>query len=535
MIRRSATLLLTGALSVPGTLQAQSVSVPSRFPELINFRHEDEIRRVSVSPNGRLLLFNNGRELRVRLLTSDQSTRLAVGSTEAHKWSTGSGRITWLQAGDTREEQYVWTAIVNQMTGALVSPPQRVSVGQGGEAAVSGDGQWIAYVGRPANTDGTRNLNLVPATGGPERVIAKMGSFEELHWSADGKSIYSAAEDRTKESGIYKIPVDGGPPTLIRPSNGFWFAGMTRDRTRMVFVPARSAVQPGDSAVVTDTTGREMHRIPLPVGLGVQYEQIVGDSALLWYRSSDYRQLAVRPIAGGMDRLIPLIGESNEFPQWSPDGRRIAFQVVEQAGNFLAVMNADGTGLRVYRDTPVRADHWGFKWSPDSRFVSFSNKSLTELRVLDVPEWKTTTLLNDAALRVGAWTWRDDSRALTVAILKPGGDDVVKWWFHSGPWVAACRCSPRTVARSTWVADRRAIRVAAMCTPFVSMAVACDQSLIWDPGRTARDSRFHPTVNRSCSQNSATRMLVHSCGSTCVRHRVARARAPGGNDNPLPN
>lgn len=424
MTCRSLKTLLTGALSLPLVLQGQATPVASRFPSVIQIRHEDGIRRVSVSPNGRLMLFNDGKELRIRLLSSSQSTRVAMGSTETHKWSSGSGRIAWLQDGDVRDEQHVWTAVVDEMTGTLVSAAQRVSVGQGGEPAVSGNGQWIAYVGRPANNDGTRNLNLVPATGGPERVIARMGWFEQLNWSADGRSIYLVAEDsQTKESGIYKISLDGRAPAFIRPNRGFFFAGMTRDRTRMVFVPTRSPVQLGDSALVTDTTGRELHRAALPVGTGVQFEQIVGDSAILWERSNDYRQLAARPIAGGPDRLLPLIGESNEYPQWSPDGQRIAFQVIEGERNALAVMRADGTDLRVYRDVLLRADSWGFEWSPDSRLIAFSNKAMNQLQVLDVGQARVTSVLNDTKQRVGNWIWRDDSRALTVAVLNQDGKD----------------------------------------------------------------------------------------------------------------
>ncbi len=64
---------------------------------------------------------------------------------------------------------------------------------------------------------------------------------------------------------------------------------------------------------------------------------------------------------GGHDVAVTRDGTVNEFPCWSPDGQRIAFQSCRD-GNFeIYVMNADGSGVRRLTDDPKfdGAPSWG--------------------------------------------------------------------------------------------------------------------------------------------------------------------------------
>ena len=53
-------------------------------------------------------------------------------------------------------------------------------------------------------------------------------------------------------------------------------------------------------------------------------------------------------------------------PEWSPDGQTIAFATAEP-GNWIVVMNADGSGKRSL------ADGTGPFWSPDGRKIAFAS------------------------------------------------------------------------------------------------------------------------------------------------------------------
>jgi TolB protein len=83
-------------------------------------------------------------------------------------------------------------------------------------------------------------------------------------------------------------------------------------------------------------------------------------------------EIYVVPAAGGMPRRLTRTAGSDGVlgddttPDWSPDGRRIAFASNRNGRNAdVWVMNADGRGQRPLARTP--ADEWSPNWSPDGR------------------------------------------------------------------------------------------------------------------------------------------------------------------------
>jgi TolB protein len=63
---------------------------------------------------------------------------------------------------------------------------------------------------------------------------------------------------------------------------------------------------------------------------------------------------------------------TEEYPAWSPDGKKIVFQSDEYSEFQIYVMNADGTG-RV-RITDITADNKYPAWSPDGTRIVFYSK-----------------------------------------------------------------------------------------------------------------------------------------------------------------
>jgi len=57
----------------------------------------------------------------------------------------------------------------------------------------------------------------------------------------------------------------------------------------------------------------------------------------------DSQRLVISALDGTSQRVLPLIGESNRVPMWSPDGKSILFQVRESGRNVIAVVQSDGT------------------------------------------------------------------------------------------------------------------------------------------------------------------------------------------------
>jgi Tol biopolymer transport system component len=77
-------------------------------------------------------------------------------------------------------------------------------------------------------------------------------------------------------------------------------------------------------------------------------------------------------------RLAPADWES-QYPDWSPDGRKIVFTGVKNSIFDLYVMNADGSDLTQLTRTPDE-ENWP-TWSPDGKQIVYS--FLNDLRVID--------------------------------------------------------------------------------------------------------------------------------------------------------
>src|SRR5689334_6417869 len=88
-------------------------------------------------------------------------------------------------------------------------------------------------------------------------------------------------------------------------------------------------------------------RTPRAIVPGLQQAPRVGVPRLpTSAATADTQRLVIRSLDGSFVRDIPLIGESNHVPMWSPDGRMIAFQVRQNGHNLIAVVQRDGNGAR---------------------------------------------------------------------------------------------------------------------------------------------------------------------------------------------
>ena len=141
------------------------------------------------------------------------------------------------------------------------------------------------------------------------------------------------------------------------------------------------------------------------------------------YRDEDWRLMVMRADGTGATRAYD--GFWSMDPDWSPDGRWLAFSGYERGVRYgnaqILVMRSDGTGVRRLTTLP------GYKrapsWSPDGRHIVFSviveaarvggagpvgpsYAETCELRVVEVATGKERTLHSFGALayETGRWT-----------------------------------------------------------------------------------------------------------------------------------
>lgn len=247
---------------------------------------------------------------------------------------------------------------------------------------LSPDGKAVAYV--LTTIDQKRNRRessiwLVPSNGSsaPRRLSAEGFSSSYPRWRPDGKTlaILSAPHSdsvaaETSKTQIYLLPVTGGGAAvaLTKLKNGLQSYQWSPDGTRMVAV---SSAGPNDGIAAADRKNDVRH-----------YTHIIykfndtgwddGKRQHLWVVNAHNAE--VQQITEGQDW-------NDTDPQWSPDGRRVAF-VSDRTGKAYDDVrnNTDVWVIPVGGGSLTKISDHDFadespRWSPDGKQILFTGKT----------------------------------------------------------------------------------------------------------------------------------------------------------------
>ncbi|HEU0185747.1 MAG TPA: winged helix-turn-helix domain-containing protein [Blastocatellia bacterium] len=176
------------------------------------------------SPDGRKIVFASNRTGNWEIWVCDSDGHNAAPLTSFNRLITGSPR--WSPDGrqivfDARAEDVADIYVVNVEGGA----PRRLTTEPSEDIVPSWshDGQWIYFC---SNRNGSQQIWKMPAKassrGGQAVQVTKQGGFDNVE-SPDGQYLYYAKG--RGESGIWRIPVAGGPETPVLDHHQ---AGLTR-------------------------------------------------------------------------------------------------------------------------------------------------------------------------------------------------------------------------------------------------------------------------------------------------------------------
>src|SRR5262249_1611129 len=129
----------------------------------------------------------------------------------------GADRLVFMSS---RVQRGLMTIRVDLNTGKAIGAPQRLTVEPAWQMfAGSADGKWVVY---SAGANGKTELRRIPSSGGPARTLATVqnGVFNSPHFTSDGSAI-EYVESHRLASGLMRIPVSGGTPTVIVPVGGY--------------------------------------------------------------------------------------------------------------------------------------------------------------------------------------------------------------------------------------------------------------------------------------------------------------------------
>ncbi len=284
------------------------------------------------SPDGKQVAFgwySRWDECDVRLVNTEGSEARVLYRADKHEifptdWSQDGKSILALRR---RPDPYNYVDIVS-VTVADGSVTVLKSFTKGPEPhrlRFSPDGRFVVY-DFPADQKGNLDIFALAVAGGQVTPLVQHPAQEQLlGWTPDGKSVLFLS-DRTGNWGVWLVPVaDGKPqgePTLVRREAG--------------------AMEPMGFA----NNGSFYYKIRVD-GLNVYTATLGGGTPSL---------LVERHLGW------------NFQPEWSPDGKKVAYLSRRQRGSAdatLCIRSVETGEEREYSDKLKRVSKWPLRWSPD--------------------------------------------------------------------------------------------------------------------------------------------------------------------------
>src|ERR1051325_2976718 len=297
---------------------------------------------------------------------------------------------------------------------------------------ISPDGKLVAYVVTKIDrAQNRRNSSIwMVATDGsraPWQFTTSPQSSNSPRWSPDGKSIafLSSRPETTGAAGassaggaeqprnqVYVLSMNGGEAKRITNlKNGVSLFRWSPDGTRLVVV---SRIGPSDAR-----TGDARDRSDVRHYKNTSYK--FNDTGWFDDRRTHYWVVEVK--SGEAKQITRGDDWNDSDPQWSPDGKLIAFvsnrtgkEYDENRNSDVWVINADGTGALTKISDHDEADNQP-RWSPDGKTIAFTG----EVHDRDHPKiWLapssggTASVLaaNNLDLVPGQLEWSDDGKSL---------------------------------------------------------------------------------------------------------------------------
>jgi tricorn protease len=412
--------------------------------------HEAQDTKPRVSPDGTRVAFTSRRggsyDVYVMPLEGGEPRQVTFHSATdvATDWSPDGRRLLFLSSRDATPYQVdLYEVDVEGGT------PRRVTRDGGRDGAYSPDGAWVVYT-RGYNTiyqdayKGSANYDLyvVALSGGtPRRLTRTDGNELSPAFSASGDAVYYVAPQGGRLN-FFSIPAQGGEPKALtrfadddvrRPT-------LSWDRKTAVFerdgrlwrvdlAAAEPRAEPIDVRVESDVrnagidvrtvTGGGEHPCVSPDGSQVAFS-LRGD---LW----------VMPASGGEGTQLTRGPGADEWPRWSPDGRRLAYASNARGNSDLYVLEVSTKQSKQVTTNPK--DDFFHSWSPDGRRLVFSSERTgnRDLFTVDLESGEESQLTRDPAADDdpafspdGKWIAFDSARggaqAIYVMPSSPGGE-----------------------------------------------------------------------------------------------------------------
>jgi Tol biopolymer transport system component/serine/threonine protein kinase len=250
----------------------------------------------------------------------------------------------------------------------LTLPPEKI-IGDV-SPAFSPDGKWLAFLRTVSS--GVNDIWVTQITGGPaRRVTFENRQVLSLTWNPDGRSIIFATDRR---GNMWRVPVSGGTSVrMAMVAENAADPAFSRDGRKLAYSQFFS-----DANIWRiDTAGATAPRKFIS---STQYDsspQYSPDGKRVAFRSnrSGYNEIWLSDSEGrGQVQLTHFAGPLTGTPRWSPDGNQVACDSRPDGQPDIYVIAASGGTPR--RVTFEQSEDVVPSWSNDGRWIYFaSNRS----------------------------------------------------------------------------------------------------------------------------------------------------------------
>jgi Tol biopolymer transport system component/DNA-binding winged helix-turn-helix (wHTH) protein len=397
------------------------------------------------------------------------------GSEGQAAFSPDGNQIAFVWDGPRGDHKNIYVKILGTSTPLRLTTDADEDVGP----AWSPDGRFIAFTRLSA--DGN-SIYIVPAIGGPERRLYTMTDptsweYGGLTWTDDGKHIvFPDRPSYDSPSALFSLSLD----TLTRvrltspPASwdGDWTPVMSPDGTKIAFI--RSPEGSVRDLYVMEAAGGKVtqltHDGKLVVGLTwtADSQDVVFSSN----REGEFALWKVPAVGGAIERVA--VGDENSYspaisrkgnllayshgtgkwdivrvdlkssarkvltdqllssneqdaaPEFSPDGKRIAFQSWRSGSQEIWICSADGSDpvqLTTFGGALTGSPHW----SPDGRQIAFDSRPGGRAHIfLTSPDGGVPRALTSGNYNDIVPSWSPDGKTIYFGSIRRGGYQIWK-------------------------------------------------------------------------------------------------------------
>jgi len=271
------------------------------------------------------------------------------------------------------------------------------------------ESQWVIF---GCDVEGASNLWVAPVEGGePTRITRGPGESDSPSVSYDGRRL--AFSYGLAKSAIYVAAAPGEPMTRIMSQEQAHALSLSPDGRRLALI--LGGLVRGASLSVYDMASHRMRAVSALEAQSVAWTPD-GEKLVVTAPSPDGTAVWVwqLPLDGGLPEPLVRGRDRWEWPDLSPDGRRLAGSRRVGGRSELVVVDLE-TGRERVLDTA--AERVAVRWSPDGRWVAWSAQprpvdSLSSgVWVVRVEDGTPRRLALD-----GAWVaWEPDGEGLVFA------------------------------------------------------------------------------------------------------------------------